>query len=260
MRTKLNPKKIKKYLQNPAEVIVFDEIDSTNNEAKRRLTSAPSAPLLYCANSQTAGRGRKGHSFYSPSDTGLYLSLVLPIAGQMSDIQTITCAAAVATAGAIESLCPVTARIKWVNDIYVNGAKVCGILTELLVDKDNRPAAVCVGIGVNLTTEVFPEDIRDIAGSIGTADRNRLCAEITDRLIFQYAHLSQRLFLTDYTDRSMVHGREVLYTDKDGEHRATATGIDRDGGLIVNENGTLSTLRSGEISVKLSDSISPSFK
>ncbi len=237
-------KKIRRFLHHQIDIVLFDEIDSTNNEAKRRVTSPIPRPLLLCAASQSAGRGRRGHDFYSPKGTGLYLSVVLPAVG--IEVQPVTCAAAVAAATAIEELCEHTVGIKWVNDLYVDGRKVCGILTELLCDSDNRPIAVCVGIGVNLTTASFSGDYP--AGSIGNVDRDRLCAMIADRLI---DCCRDGGYMDSYRARSIVIGRTVTFTDSDGSHTATAVGISDSGELIVHEKGIKRVLSSGEISVTL---------
>ena len=247
----LNMTKLQKNIKKTMRIIILDTVDSTNNEAKRIVTAPITTPLLICAGCQTAGRGRRGHDFYSPADTGLYISLVLPINEDSADIQRITCAAGVAAAEAIERAAGVAAGIKWVNDIYVNGRKVCGILTELLSDTENRPIAVCVGIGVNLTTADFPDEIADIAGCIGGLDRNLLCAEIANRLTDLYAQISDSGFMRAYAERSTVLGKTVTFCDADGEHTAVAVGIADDGGLIVEENSLPRTLHSGEISVKI---------
>lgn len=246
---RLTEEKIKKNMQRDADVTVFDVIDSTNNEAKRRISAPVSRPALYAARCQTAGRGRRGHTFYSPADTGLYLSLVLPIQGDSIDTCRLTCAAAVATADAIESLLPVRVGIKWVNDLYVSHTKVCGILCELITDEHNCPLGVCVGIGVNLTTTCFPNGIA--AGCVGDADPSLLCARIADRLIGYGERSRDNAFMAAYIRRSIVIGKTVHYTDSRGEHTARAVAIDDNGCLVTEENGSRRILDSGEISVKL---------
>ena len=179
---KLNAEKISQIV--PIPIHLYDSVDSTNNEAKRR-ADADRGCHLYAAGRQTAGRGRRGHSFYSP-DTGLYMTLSLPVGDDLQSVQKITCAAAVAVCDAIESLSDNEPRIKWVNDIYVNGKKAAGILTELLTDSKNQPLAVIVGIGLNLNTESFPAEFADRAGNLGDIDINALCGTIAARLISYY--------------------------------------------------------------------------
>lgn len=246
----LNSEKISEYLSKKIEVRVYDSVDSTNNEAKRRITDGAPLPCLYAADLQTAGRGRRGHAFYSPKGSGLYMTAALEAASAQG-AQKITCAAAVAACEAIDALSEHTAGIKWVNDIYIDGRKVAGILTELVTDDENTPVAVLVGIGLNLTTRAFPPEFADRAGSIGAVEPERLCAEITNRLAELYSNIEDNSIIEKYTQRNLCIGRQVRYTDNTGTHTAAAVGIAPDGGLIVEENGRRTTLSSGEISVDL---------
>ena len=127
------------------KIMVFDDIDSTNDEAKRMLEQETVDDGMYLiANHQTAGRGRQGHSFYSPADTGLYVSMVRTDHDVLhpATLSKLTLAAAVATAEAIEEAVGVSPKIKWVNDLYYRDRKVCGILTESVGWLDDRPRAV----------------------------------------------------------------------------------------------------------------------
>ena len=144
------------------KIMVFDDIDSTNDEAKRMLEQETVDDGMYLiANHQTAGRGRQGHSFYSPADTGLYVSMVRTDHDVLhpATLSKLTLAAAVATAEAIEEAVGVSPKIKWVNDLYYRDRKVCGILTESVGWLDDRPRAVVIGIGINCSTTLFPEDL-----------------------------------------------------------------------------------------------------
>ena len=243
--------KIVKFLNKKLAVSVYDELDSTNNEAKRSIKQHTDAPALYVTDRQTAGRGRRGHSFYSPKGTGLYFTLSLPFSGQPQSVQKITCVAAVAVCEAIEALSDQKPMVKWVNDIYISGKKVCGILTELVSDLQNRPCAVIIGVGINLTTERFPDELRMAAGCVGDIDPNRLCAMICNRLMQYYADIDNNSILEKYKQLNVCIGKMIRYTEQDSMHHATAVDIDADGGLIVEENGTRRTLRSGEISIIL---------
>ena len=245
---KLNSEKIQAYCLEPVAVCLYDSIDSTNNEAKRR---ADHGICLYATTHQTAGRGRRGHSFYSPKDTGLYMTLSLPLSASTANVQKITCAAAVAVCEAVSSLSGIDPQIKWVNDIYVDGKKAAGILTELVSDSDKRPRAVIIGIGMNLCTERFPEEFAASAGNLGDIEINALCGTVTAKLIDCYAHLDDNSILEKYKERSFCIGRTIRYTQNEIIHIATAIDIDDGGGLIVEENGTLTTLNSGEISIMI---------
>ncbi len=239
--------KIENFLQSPAVVHVFDAIDSTNNEAKRRALTDPDCAVLYVTDCQTAGRGRRGHDFFSPKGSGLYFTLSLPVNGDAADVQLLTCAAAVAVCEAIEALTDREAQIKWVNDIFIDGKKVAGILAELVQDDGNHPARVIVGIGLNLTTAHFPAAFAATAGCVGDTDPNRLCAKITDGMIAMYHNNNS--VIEKYSKLNLCIGRIVRYSDADGDHTAKAVEIAPDGSLIVEENGRKKSLRSGEISV-----------
>lgn len=250
--------KIENFLHFPADVIVFEQTDSTNNEAKRRAPADHAGVKLYVTDCQTAGRGRRGHDFYSPKGSGLYFTLALPLAGDPADTQFVTCAAGVAVCEAIEALADRQARIKWVNDVLIDGKKVAGVLTELVTDDDNQPISVIVGIGVNLTTAHFPAEFAACAGSVGDVDPNRLCATVANRLCDMYmaatrsekaSNDSYNSILEKYSALNLCLGRKLRYTDSEGAHIAAAVAIAHDGSLIVEENGVRKALHSGEISI-----------
>ena len=244
---KLNTEKITEIIPIPNHL--YDCIDSTNNEAKRR-AQFDRGYHLYATQRQTAGRGRRGHDFYSP-DTGLYMTLSLRVGRCLQGVQKITCAAAVAVCEAVEELSDKRPQIKWVNDIFVGGKKAAGILTELLTDSQNRPRAVIVGIGLNLTTNDFPDQLADIAGSFGEIEVNALCGRIAAGLISYCESIDDISIIEKYKLRNLCIDRTISYR-KDGTlHKAKAVDIDADGGLIVEENGEITTLNSGEISVIL---------
>ena len=241
--------KITKILKNTVSVRVYGSIDSTNSEARRR-AATDRGLCLYAASHQTAGRGRRGHTFYSPADTGLYMTLSLPLDGELAGVQLVTCAAGVAVCEAIEELAECKPQIKWVNDVLIDGKKVAGILAEV-VCKDNEPSAVIVGIGVNLKTDSFPDEFADRAASVGDIEPEALCAAIADRLIEYYNDLSNNSLIEKYRERNICIGKTVTFT-KDGKKiSAEAVGIDRLGGLTVEINGERITLNSGEISVEI---------
>lgn len=247
---KLDQKIIENIIKNTVTVHLYDSIDSTNNEAKRR-AAADRGVHLYAASCQTAGRGRRGNRFYSPENTGLYMTLSLPLADDAASAQKITCAAAVAVCEAIEALGNISPRIKWVNDIFVGGKKAGGILTELITDSDNLPTAVIIGIGLNLNTEVFPAEIADRAENIGDIDINFLCAAIVNNLITEQDNLSNNSILEKYKKLNLCIGRHVRYRKDGSEHIAKAVDIAKNGSLVVEENGRITVLNSGEISIVL---------
>lgn len=223
-------------------IIRLQEIDSTNSEAKRRAQAGEKLPMLVVSESQTAGRGRIGRSFFSPDGTGLYMSLAYKADGDMTEAVKITSAAAVAVCLAIEELSDKKPMIKWVNDVYIDGKKVCGILTE--ATKAGDDTVIVLGIGVNCRTEIFPEDIKNIAGSVGINDTEVLCEKIIGHVL---RFISGGEFITEYRRRSLVLGKEIAYTENGITKRGVAAEV-ADSGALVLSDGT--TLNSGEITVR----------
>ena len=159
---------IKNKLNESISVDIFDEIDSTNEEAKRRISDGQKEDFVLVARMQTAGKGRKGRSFYSPMDTGIYLTYTHFTDDSVEQSLKTTVATSVIARNAIKEATGLDCGIKWVNDLYLNGKKVCGILCECILKNtyDNDKNALIIGIGINLTTSDYPEEISDKAGSI----------------------------------------------------------------------------------------------
>lgn len=247
----------------------FDIIDSTNTEAKRILRSESNivakAPFVIIANSQTAGRGRQGRSFYSPADTGIYMSIALDMNSKICNVDFITIKTAVAVYNAIKDVTGIDTHIKWVNDLYYKNRKVCGILAESVMvstEKQNENSIfsqndadrfVIIGIGVNISTDYFPDDIKNIAGSLGRIDCGSIKAELCNKIVENIlANNESRSSLLDkYKERSFVLGREVTFYKNDVLYTGVAFDINDKGALMVREsNGNEHILQSGEISLK----------
>lgn len=232
----LSADRITEYL-NPKDmpIYVYDSIDSTNNEAKRHNHDGLRY-ALYISNEQSAGRGRLGRSFYSPGDTGVYMSLVYKV--DMTAIENpmlITLKAAMAVCGAIEELTGFKLGVKWVNDIYLENRKICGILAEGITNPETGiPDYVVVGIGINVNTIEFPDDLKNKATSIGVScDRNRMVAAIINKLLPLYENMSDTSFMGEYRKKSIVIGKNVEFEHDNQIMHGIATGIADNGGLIV---------------------------
>ncbi|MEA4831416.1 MAG: biotin--[acetyl-CoA-carboxylase] ligase [Oscillospiraceae bacterium] len=255
---------IKKYLDDRAShlrIEVYKTIGSTNDEAKKLALSGEPDGKVIVAEEQTAGRGRKGRSFFSPGGTGVYISILLRPKIPVSVSSLLTTAAAVAVAGAVEQLSGRETQIKWVNDIWMDGKKICGILTEasMSLESGGLDFAV-VGIGVNITMPEsgFPDELSSIASSVFGASghpndiRNRLAAEILNCFMPYCDNLEERSFLFEYRKRLFILGREitVVGSGENAYRRAHALDIDDDCHLLVRyEDGTTASLSSGEISI-----------
>ncbi len=233
-------------------VEIFDDIDSTSTEARREAERGESAPALLVAKAQSAGRGRMGRSIYSPADTGLYMSLLLENCA-IADPVRLTTAVSVAVTKAIEEICGVKADIKWVNDIYLNGRKICGILCESASFSDGRKYSV-IGVGLNLCTKEFPKDIEDRAASLmpSVNDRNLFAARIADEIMSVCRGNADADIMDIYRKRSLVLGRQITFTENGIEYSGVAEVIDDFGRLCVRLwDGSEKILSSGEISLKL---------
>lgn len=228
----------------------YELIDSTNNEAKRLIQAGAKGPLLLVADSQSAGRGRQGKSFYSPPGTGLYMTLAIHHDGPLSSAVTVTSAAAVAVCRAVREVLGIPLDIKWVNDLYFQGKKCCGILVEAV----EGGKALVIGIGVNLQTEAFPPELSPTATSLHIAGDQRaaLAAAITRELLSLTADLDGRSWLSDYRAWSIVPGREIRYWQNGQPREARAMEIDDSGALWVQHpDGSRALLQSGEITLRM---------
>lgn len=242
---------IKSYLKNDIDVICLDCVDSTNNECKRMLADGQYGVFLVTADEQTAGRGRQGKTFYSPIATGVYFSLVIRPHAALTNAVTATTAASVAVCKAIEQLTDKQPKIKWVNDVYVDNKKICGILTEAITNfEEGIVDSVIIGIGINISTHSFPDGV-DNAGCLNAdVDRNRLIAKTVDELL-HIAGGDYKSFIDYYRSYSLVIGERIKFIQNSKVTPATAIEIDETGGLVVKlDDGTVTTLRSGEISIR----------
>ena len=153
----------------PAPIYLYDTLESSNRTAKLlALDGAPHGTLVLTAH-QSAGRGRLGRRFESPAGKGVYCSVLLRPEMPAANAQTATISAAVAVCRAVKKLCGLELAIKWVNDLYYQGKKVCGILTEAGTDLESGQLEwLVVGIGLNLTSTAadWPEELARKAGSL----------------------------------------------------------------------------------------------
>lgn len=244
----LDKGKISSLINSSVKVFVFDTVTSTNDVAKE-LCKDNEECILVVADGQTNGRGRQGKSFFSPSGSGLYFSMVFNTDSPAFEFAGVTCAVAVACARAIDKLCDLNVKIKWVNDIYIENKKVCGILVQSL-SENAIVKKLIVGVGINISTVDFPDEIKDIAISLGNKiDRNILAAEIANN-ISELIFSNPEKYIGEYKEKSNVIGKEITYFKDNVPHTAEAIDIDEKGGLVVFENGEKITLTSGEITVR----------
>ena len=259
----LNEEGIRAYLKHGAlRLHVYDTITSTNTALKTLANQDEPGGLALLAVRQTEGRGRRGRTFFSPADSGLYLSLLLRPSLTPDRATRLTACAAVAAAEAIEEMSGEKADIKWVNDIFLNGRKVCGILTEAGMDfESGQLSYVIIGIGINLRTpeDSFPSEIQETAGSVFGARkvpeiRNRMAALVLDKLMDFAADPDADAVFEAYRSRSLALGKEIriLSPGRDAVS-AKALDLNRDYSLLTElPDGSRVSLNSGEISIRIS--------
>ena len=262
----LSPQGIRRFLKpeyRDLDLTVLPTAPSTNALVREKANQGRPEGCIIVACEQTDGRGRYGRQFFSPVDSGVYLSLLLrPTAYSPQQATCLTAAAAAAMCQAIEAVTGQQPGIKWVNDIFLHGKKVCGILTEAAVGLETGTLNYMVlGAGVNLypPAEGFPEEIQSIAGSVLEHScpeaKNRLVGEFLNRFWDFYSHPECRTYLEDYRARSLAIGRNVTVLSAGKAVSAYAYGIDDDFRLLVRyENGDTEALSYGEIRILLDES------
>lgn len=253
---------IRQYLNDrwkALELEVLPCASSTNALLRDKANSSSVDRYVIAANQQTHGRGRLGRAFFSPPDTGLYLSLLLrPTDLELQEAVKMTAMAAVAACMAIDNVSGRQTQIKWVNDVFLNGKKVCGILTEGSYGLESgKLDYVIVGVGFNVYPPVggFPEEFADSAGAIleypAHDTKNRLAAEFLNQFLNSYDHTEGMDYRDFYRERSMVIGHPIQIISNSVTKNAYALDVDRDCCLIVRyEDGTVERLSSAEISIR----------
>lgn len=248
---------IKQLMKNKNNnFILLDTVDSTNNYLKKMALSGAKSSTIVAANEQTNGRGRLGRNFFSPPNTGIYMSILIRPEFSAVEAASMTISTCVAVCRVLNRLTGSETKIKWVNDIFANGKKVCGILVEGAGDfKDGLPEYAVIGIGINIEIPQndFPENIRETAGAVmaNGVSRNRIIAAVADE-VTKLCHepLSDEV-LDEYKRQLFILGMNISYT-KNGETKTgVAVDVNKLGNLIVrNSDGSTSHLCSGEVTLK----------
>ena len=238
---------------------IYKSLESTNKTAKEMAVAGAEHGTVIISDCQTMGRGRYSRNFFSPSGGGLYMSIVLrPEVLHFENPTSVTAFAAVSVCEAIESISKKAPKIKWVNDILIDGKKVCGILTEAVTDFESGGLEwIVLGIGINvhIRAEDFPDELQPIATSIHPDERmpgvrNKLSAEIINRILGFETSPSETEIFEKYKKRLMMLGKEITVYQNQMEYMATAIDVDSVGHLIVkNSNGETMTLSAGEIRI-----------
>lgn len=237
------------------DIFVFDEVTSTQEVAKQYLTTHEvKQPLVFVANNQSQGHGRRGRKFYSPSDTGLYFSLILPNPSHdILKIGLLTTSTAVAVVKVLEKFYEdKNFKLKWVNDIYLDTYKVGGIITEAALDLESSSASnFIMGIGLNLATKEFPDELLGKVKGINpniNIDRNQLIAEMAQEVIANFSNYTHPNLIEEYRKRSLLVGKEVTLKLGTSSVKGEVQGIADDGSLVLKgDSGKLQSFTSGEV-------------
>ena len=254
----LDKKILEQYLNQKLNIEIFNELDSTNNYLKKIGSIGEKENKLVIAESQTGGRGRMGRSFYSPNGTGIYFSMLLHPKFSAEKSLFLTVMAAVSVAEVVMKYNKNDVKIKWVNDIYIDGKKVCGILTEGAINKDKMLDYAVVGIGINVIAPVngFPDDIKDIATAIfpGNAEENikeKIVADVVNRFFSMYNGVDND-YIRRYKEYSYLTGKKINIISGETIRPATVIDITDNCHLLVkNENVEIEEISSGDVSVRL---------
>jgi BirA family biotin operon repressor/biotin-[acetyl-CoA-carboxylase] ligase len=248
------------------DVYYFDEIDSTNNYCKMLASKGERKNALVVSSKQLKGRGRLGRIFESP-DGGIYLSFLLNTNKKVEDNMLVTSAASVAICRAIKKVCDIDTQIKWVNDIYYNSKKLCGILSEGVIDMEAGViGAIIVGIGINFSTPIsmFPVELHDTLTSLYEGE-NDVPQSITQTMIVESVVKellniwddieNDKSFLDEYRKRSCVIGRYVNLFRNNEKQSGLVLGIDDSAHLLVKEDetGKIIELGTGEVTLRLNN-------
>jgi len=248
-------------------VQLFDEIDSTNTECKRRIQELPYGEdifshipegTVFLSDYQTAGRGRMGKAFLSPKGSGLYFSILTKPKGQNKNPLVLTCHAAVAVKRAVKEVFGMELSIKWVNDLFYKGKKLVGILAEGQLSDSSSLAYCIMGIGINLflPESGFPEELSGIAGALFDYDedkkenlnRNQFLASI---LFHYFSLLDQDKVEEEYRRENVLLTKDILFTENHQDFLGRVEGILEDGSLSVRcEDGGMRIVSSGEVKEK----------
>jgi BirA family biotin operon repressor/biotin-[acetyl-CoA-carboxylase] ligase len=253
------------YLKTVAvsmETLCFPVIDSTNSEAERQLTYGRKTPFAVAANAQTKGRGRLGREWYSASAENLYLSVLFEPALAISRLQSFTLWAGVYICRELQEYIPnASLKIKWPNDLYCDGRKFAGMLTEGKMDADTlRSITFGIGINVNSNPNSFPRELRRSATSLYAIHGEKIPLNPLTAKVLQAIHRAYETCTRKNPAESLpdaweplnaLAGEHVTVFQNGRELSGIVSGIDSIGALQLEQsNGNLLSIRAGEVTLR----------
>lgn len=242
-----------------SETVFFSEIDSTNDEVRRRAEKGAAEGLLIVADSQMSGKGRRGRKWQNPKGTNIAMSFLLKPGFSPDTAPMLTLIMAMAAADGISKVTGLDVGIKWPNDIVINGKKAVGILTEMIAEPDYIHYVI-IGTGINVNTRSFPEEISSTATSLyletGRTWPRALITGLTAGAFENYYDVFKKTgtlagLVDDYNRMCVNAGKRVTVLDPKGKYEAEAAGINEKGELIVHkDDGETVNVYAGEVSVR----------
>lgn len=237
------------------DIVYFKEIDSTNRYAKKLAGQGAAHGTMVLADTQTAGRGRRGHSWISPAGSSISMTLILRPDVPPAQVAKISLLTALATANAIRRVTGLDVRIKWPNDIVAGGRKVCGMLMEMDATPE-KVASVVAGVGINVHQTQFPEEIAHSASSLDLLAGRRISrADIVRAFLQEYERvwaLGDEAMMRAYRERSATIGQRVQVIGLNGTYTGTAQDVTDSGSLLVraDEDGGVREVLAADVSVR----------
>lgn len=240
------------------EILSYTELSSTNTEAKKLAEAGALHGTVVRAQSQTAGRGRRGRQWLSDPGMGIWCSFILKPVMESGDASMLTLVAAMAVRKAIEQVTGISPGIKWPNDVVISGRKVCGILTELNAVK-GKVNYIIVGIGINVKAREFPKELKEIATSLENERKASVSMEVLFYKLLEHFEHYYELFMEtkdlgylqeEYQQYLVNKDRQVKVMDVKDAYEGIARGINEKGELLVDRDGELVKVNAGEVSVR----------
>lgn len=235
--------KIKSKCRYPIDIILFDEIDSTNRYAK----SIKKDNALVITNAQSKGRGRLGRDFISSKGKGIYMSILLKYDKKMMNPALLTCYTGTIVTKVLERLWGLNPGIKWVNDIYIENKKVCGILVESVI-KNNTFDKIIIGIGINVYKQEFPiELVNKVTSLEDKVEVNVSRNDIISAILNEFFDSFNQPFMDYYRKHLILKDKVVEILEQNRTYYAKVLDVNDNGELVVDDNGLIKTLYTGEV-------------
>lgn len=251
-----SPSYLRKNLPFVETISIQSTCPSTNDLAKQAIRESEAEWLIVVSDQQSQGKGRRGRQFYSPSQ-GIYLSIAIRPNLSLENVQLLTIAAALSVCDVLEDLFQLKPSIKWLNDVFVNHRKICGILCEGELELESyRYHSVVVGIGLNLVLDALPDELADIITAVNResaamVDRNQVVVDLVKqfRVYYQQLDAGDISWLERYRSLNFIIGQSIRLSN-DSKHLYKAVSINDHGNLIVcDETGKMKTVNSEEVSL-----------